>query len=302
MDLFSRYFEKINVWKQGGQRAPHKPLLVLYALGRCYRKEDRMVAYSVADKDLRQLLIEFGPTRKSYHPEYPFWRLQNDGCWELHGAEKVEARKSNTDAKKSELLRYNVHGGFIEEIYSQLYEDYKTLFDIAMRLLEANFPSSVHEDLLQTVGLDVENKDYNRKKRDPHFRERILRAYEYRCAICGFDVRIGDSLVGLEAAHIKWFQAGGPDIESNGVALCSLHHKLFDRGVFSITDSMCIQVSERAHGKRGFEEWLKIFHGEKINFPQRPSYFPEEKYLHWHVREVFKGPSRYLSLNSVDEY
>ena len=30
------------------------------------------------DGELRELLIEFGPGRKSYHPEYPFWRLQND--------------------------------------------------------------------------------------------------------------------------------------------------------------------------------------------------------------------------------
>src|SRR5262249_50690551 len=27
-------FDELNVWKQGDQRAPHKPLLVLYALGR----------------------------------------------------------------------------------------------------------------------------------------------------------------------------------------------------------------------------------------------------------------------------
>jgi hypothetical protein len=27
-------FDDLNTWKQGDQRAPHKPLLVLYALGR----------------------------------------------------------------------------------------------------------------------------------------------------------------------------------------------------------------------------------------------------------------------------
>ena len=76
-DLFS----KITVWKRGGERAPHKPLLALYALGRCARREGRLIAYSDVDRDLRNLLLEFGPTRRSYHPEYPFWRLQNDGIW-----------------------------------------------------------------------------------------------------------------------------------------------------------------------------------------------------------------------------
>jgi putative restriction endonuclease len=73
-------------------------------------------------------------------------------------------------------------------------------------------------------------------------------------------VRLGDTLVGLEAAHIKWYQAGGPDAEVNGIALCSLHHTLFDRGAFTLSDSMRIQVSERAHGSTGFQEWLMVFH------------------------------------------
>ncbi len=48
----------------------------------------------------------------------------------------------------------------------------------------------------------------------------------------------------IEAAHIKWHQAGGPDIEQNGIALCSMHHKLFDRGVFTITNTMKLQVAK----------------------------------------------------------
>jgi putative restriction endonuclease len=27
-------FDKLNIWRQGDQRAPHKPLLILYALAR----------------------------------------------------------------------------------------------------------------------------------------------------------------------------------------------------------------------------------------------------------------------------
>ena len=299
MDIISKYIENITMWKRGGQRAPHKPLLILYALGKCYRKENRMIAYSEIDRELRKLLIEFGPLRKSYHPEYPFWRLQNDSLWELQGAERVKVRKGNTDAKKSELLRYGVHGGFTEEIYSQLSNDHNQLFDIAKYVLEVNFPESVHEDLLQAVGIDFKNKSPCLKKRDPYFRDRVLKAYEYRCAICGFNVRLGDSLVGLEAAHIKWHQAGGPDNESNGLALCSLHHRLFDRGVFSLTNSLCVQVSERAHGASGFKKWLMAFHSKKIRRPQRRSYYPEDKYIRWHGREVFQGPSRYSSVKRV---
>lgn len=89
----------------------------------------------------------------------------------------------------------------------------------------------MHEDILQAIGFDLEDERQSEKRnRSPNFRENVLRAYEYRCAVCGFDVRMGHYPVGLEAAHIKWHQAGGPDIEVNGLALCALHHKLFDRG------------------------------------------------------------------------
>ncbi|HEX9145542.1 MAG TPA: hypothetical protein VGA09_14815 [Candidatus Binatia bacterium] len=96
---------KITVWKRGGERAPHKPLLALYAIGRLLRGEPRMVAYADVDRDLSKLLMEFGPRRQSYHPEGPFWRLQNDELWELERRRAHDAtRRGDTDAKKSELL------------------------------------------------------------------------------------------------------------------------------------------------------------------------------------------------------
>ena len=80
--------EGINVWKRGAQRAPHKPPLLLYALARSRRNRHRFIPYREVYAKLKQLLIDFGPTRRSYHPEYPFWRLQNDGTWELKNARR----------------------------------------------------------------------------------------------------------------------------------------------------------------------------------------------------------------------
>jgi putative restriction endonuclease len=98
----------IAVWQRGSERAPHKPLLLLMALARYSRGEPSQIPYAVIDWELRELLAEFGPSRKSYHPEYPFWRLQNDGIWELQNAENVAPRKSSTNAKRSEPLKYGV--------------------------------------------------------------------------------------------------------------------------------------------------------------------------------------------------
>ena len=286
--------QNLNVWKRGSQRAPHKPLLLLYAMGRGLRNKERMIPYAEIAQDLKKLLIEFGPSRKSYHPEYPFWRLQADGIWELENTENVGLRAANTDAKKRDLLKHHVYGGLLPQIYKQLLSDKRFFAEIATQILEANFPASIHEDILQAVGLDIEKVASMARIRDPHFRDRILIAYEYQCAVCGFNVRVGNSLVALEAAHIKWHQAGGPDQESNGIALCSMHHKLFDRGAFTITDDMKMRVSEIAHGTQGFNEWLMVYHGEEIRAPQRPAYYPAPDFVDWHVKEVFKGYARGL--------
>lgn len=283
------------MWKKGGQRAPHKPLLILIALAHCIQEKGRFISFSDVENQLKQILIEFGPTRKSYHPEYPFWRLQNDGIWELTNTEHVNARIGNTDAKKSDLIKYDVQGCFTKQIYDFLVSNKNQIPDIALSILEKNFPASIHEDILQAVGLDLDFAENIKRKRDPNFRDKILNAYEYRCAVCGFNVRVGNSLVALEAAHIKWHQAGGPDSEENGVALCALHHKLFDRGAFTLSDSMKIIVSDRAHGTKGFEEWLMAYHGKDLIQPQRPAYFPEPQFVSWHVREVFQGYGRYSS-------
>ncbi|MGE5306496.1 MAG: hypothetical protein ACM3TN_24570 [Alphaproteobacteria bacterium] len=68
-------FNSITVWKRGGERAPHKPLLALYAIGRVLRGEARMAPYADVDRDLGKLLMEFGPRRQSYLPEYPYVRF-----------------------------------------------------------------------------------------------------------------------------------------------------------------------------------------------------------------------------------
>ncbi len=286
-------FDKISMWKRGGQRAPHNPLLILLAISSCVQGNGRFLSFAEIDDKLKQLLIEFGPTRKSYHPEYPFWRLQNDGLWELTNTSAFADQVGKGNAKKRDLIAFDVHGGFSQEVYDALMASKDEIPAIASAILEKHFPASIHEDILLAIGLDLESDTGMKKRRDPHFRDRILNAYEYQCAVCGFNVRVGHSLVALEAAHIKWYQAGGPDREENGIALCALHHKLFDRGAFTLSKDMKVMVSDRAYGINGFNEWLMAYHGKTIAQPQRPSFFPEPNFLSWHVREVFQGYERH---------
>lgn len=277
--------QKLSIWKKGDQRAPHKPLLILYALGRLQTGGSRFLNYQEAREKLKLLLKEFGPQRRNYYPEHPFVRLTNDGLWELN------TDPVNVHIKDGWLIDNGVAGGFSDEVYSLLIKDKSLVVEIAQIILNKHFPETIHEDILDSVGLNME-PGYSRV-RDPLFRDRILKAYGHSCAVCGFDIRLGNNLVAVEAAHIKWHQAGGPDREENGVALCALHHKLFDRGVFTLTQTRELIVSENAYGSNGFEEWLMRYHGKQISMPIHPDYQPRDSYINWHFREVFRGPGRY---------
>jgi len=92
--------------------------------------------------------------------------------------------------------------------------------------------------------------------------------------------------VGLDAAHVRWFAFDGPDDLDNGLALCVLHHKLFDLGVLGLDAAFRVLVSAtfsvrtagRAYG----------LHGHELH-PRPGTVLPGLVHVAWHTREVFKG-------------
>jgi putative restriction endonuclease len=285
-------FNDIVVWRRSETRAPHKPLLILYALGALSRGEEKLL-FSEIEKPMANLLKEFGPSRRSYQPGYPFWRLQNDEIWVLENADKCSVEKGNTDVSVAELRKYKVAGYFRDDIRAMLKSDQLLFADVVKSVLNANFPETLHEEIEEACGLVIEFTKKSRK-RDPGFRERILRAYGYRCAICGFSAQMDGRHLALEAAHIKWHAAGGPDIESNGIAMCSLHHKLFDKGAFMIVENKML-ISESVYGDSknfSYEHMLLNQHGKELTNTIRLEYEPNIDWLKWHELQVFKGPAR----------
>lgn len=73
-------------------------------------------------------------------------------------------------------------------------------------------------------------------------------------------------VIGVEAAHVMWFQAGGPDDVRDGLALCSLHHKTLDLGAFAVGPEGRILVSADVCGA-GAEEALGRHQTEQVRRP-----------------------------------
>jgi putative restriction endonuclease len=293
-------FENIRVFQRSEQRAVHKPLLILLNLARVARGEPRLVEFAQIDEELKRLLTEFGPSSAPATRHYPFWHLTTDGggqVWQLEGPASILNRRAGATPTLGELRQEHVKGGFPPALDAQLRSNLRLLHEIAQRILASHFPESLHLDVLQAVGLDPSPPESttpeSARSRDAGFRARVLRAYEYRCCVCGFDLRIGSVTAGLEAAHIQWFQANGPDVETNGLALCALHHKIFDLGVYTILPgTYTIAFSQQAAMSDATKAKLLGYHGAGIVLPQSKAYFPAAPYLEWHHDKVFKKPRR----------
>ena len=287
-------FENLRQAVVNGKRAPHKPLLILLALSKYQSGHGRLIKFNEVENDLKRLLNEYGPTVKKQSAELPFYHLQNDGIWELvanNERDKVKLNELKT-ANRSFFAKQEIQGGLTIDLFNEL--DEKNIQEIASFLLNNHFPESIHQDIVDDISLQV-NVISEKRHRDPQFRNTILAAYENKCAVCSFRAILNGYTIGIEAAHIKWHQANGPDIIENGVALCSLHHKLFDRGVFTIDDSLKVVVSEQVYGNESFDEQMIRYNGKEIKKPLRPTYYPKDDYLEWHVKEVFREPGRYTN-------
>jgi putative restriction endonuclease len=284
---------KLRQWSRGGTRAPHKPLLLLYALGRFQEDADCELRYSTVEADLAQLLTEYGPPNKTT-PAYPFHHLVSDGVWEV----RTDRGPGSPGSGVRELRETGAVGRLDPELRTALRREPALLGRIAQVLLDLHFPPSLHSDLCEAVGLGLEPVDNTllpdkRRQRDRRMRELVLTAYEYRCAFCGYDGRIGAVPVGLEAAHVRWWAFDGPDEVDNGLCLCSLHHKLFDKGVLGIGDSHRILVSQRFVGHSPVaRQHVIALAGRPLVGPQ-PGVRPvAAAHRRWHTSQVFHGTPR----------
>ena len=109
------------------------------------------------------------------------------------------------------------------------------------------------------------------------FRARVVPAYGDRCAIC----RLRESRL-LDAAHIVGdLESGGQPSVSNGLSVCSIHHRAFDHDLVGITPSYKVRVARRLLDEEDgpMLELLKDFHGQPIVTPERRAWRPDPERL-----------------------
>ena len=116
-------------------------------------------------------------------------------------------------------------------------------------------------------------REVKQRLHQAQFRGAVLPAYRDRCAVCRLkEVRL------LDAAHIVGDAEGeGDAVVSNGLSLCTIHHRAYDEHLVGIDPDFRVHVSRRLRDEEDgpMLELLKGFHEALIEVPQRPSLRPD---------------------------
>jgi putative restriction endonuclease len=131
--------------------------------------------------------------------------------------------------------------------------------------------------ILDEVSRKYATREVKVRLHQGRFRAIVLPAYRDRCAICRLkEVRL------LDAAHITGDALDeGAAAVSNGLSLCTIHHRAFDEQLVGVTPDLTVRVSRRLLDEQDgpMLDLLKQFHDAPLNVPSRAQHRPDRERL-----------------------
>lgn len=252
----------------------------------------------IINNNLIKLLISYYDTADCIRPylslikiieEFNITEISNEAMCMLLAQTKsnIINKKLDLDAfnnldeeTKKELKRpisYIFNGlqtaGIVDENGKVIY-DREFVKEIVINLNEIYIKTENELDITKATGRSA---DEQRK-----FREEVLKAYDYKCAITGESIQIDNynntTTYLLEAAHIIPYSDSGSFSVNNGISLSVQMHRMFDKKLFAFeyTEDNDLRVvvtkSEKVHDKTGILEQID---GRIIELPKDENAYPD---------------------------
>jgi hypothetical protein len=257
-----------------------------------YHNDKFSVTGGTRDEFRLYLNKELDPNRDYFHPEdiVVFERVETDSIIPVYFLFKF----SPTDDY------YNVLETIIEE---SAIKGRHAFIDIALNFLPSTVSSDetpviIPREVLNEVKIQQEEILFADNKQSTEeneieevrgaklfgpdsFRDFVLMAYDYNCAVTGKAISY-KNLNNLEAAHIKPKAHLGTFLPCNGIALSRDMHWAFDKGFITISDEFKIIVHDKMK-----HTILKDIDGQRINVPFDMFFQPEKKFLKYHRENIF---------------
>ena len=183
------------------------------------------------------------------------------------------------------------HGSKSDEvIWNEFRNDWEWLVSESEKLLEkfhAKPSTPEKEEIIATkIPTGEPEKKILTKQRiyQDFFRRSVLSSHNNRC--CMSAVEIPQLLV---AGHIiPWSESKEHRLNpENGLALCVLFDKAFDRGLMTIDEQFKVVYSKRIKDSANdfVKSSLLIYEGRKITLPSR--FCPRQEFFKWHRENLF---------------
>lgn len=297
LNFYLNQIRNLNVNRNHGKPAPHKPLLLLAVI-------DLIEQGKVLDNKIKpstefvEAFLKYWNLIRSDKPRIylPFYYLKSDGFWHLHakrGKTIYEFRSMSQVAENVAfaslddnlfvlLTQPDTREAIRQTIIENYFADEAEIFRAAIGETEENF--SLENLLGQQT--DSETK-LDKPKRSRLFRGVIMQLYNYTCAACRFRLVTLDGMTAVDAAHIIPFSVSHDDGISNGLALCKLHHWAFDNGLVSIDDEFRL-LSSTAFEESGNEAFLlRNLWAKEIHLPKEKPFRPSLTTIRWHRENMF---------------
>jgi predicted restriction endonuclease len=141
-----KLFSSINCARLGDGYAPHKPILILLLLERILNGHINSFTFEELDHDLKKWLEKYGSNNASNTRNEPFWRLKNDGVWDITATSELSSQSSTPSP--NQLVESNATGRFKPEIYTGLAGNPDLIAEIANMLVTQFIDSSARTPLL----------------------------------------------------------------------------------------------------------------------------------------------------------
>jgi putative restriction endonuclease len=242
----------------------------------------------------------------------PFYHMTSEGFWYLVAVPGMEqALASGSKIKSFRQFHQIALGANVDEKLFTLLSISESRDALRRVLIEKYFTPDIRPEVVKIGRITSDSFEYSRElidrvkgrftlkeapalneiylteSRSVGFRRVIVDAYKHTCSFCGIRVITPDGHTAVAAAHIVPWSHSHIDDPRNGIALCGLHHWVFDKGLVSVGTDYQIKVSPVATSEENAASLLIALDGRAMRLPDAQLLWPAKSALRWHVDNIF---------------
>lgn len=193
------------------------------------------------------------------------------------------------ELKKRKIKGMSNHSKLDKEIFNEFNENWNKLIlesELFYEYYDNKHIQHKKDEVINIREKIGEDKIVKVKQRvnQSFFRQMVLSNYDETCVIC--NINYAPLLV---ASHIiPWSENKEERLNPhNGLCLCAIHDKAFDRGLISIDNELKVVLSKKLSkiNRESFERYFGIFDNKNINIPKK--FYPSTDFLEFHRKKIF---------------